>query len=637
VIRREKTFNAYQEAYDHSRRWREQEGLDSEWRRYINLYRGEHFRGSSTEDRIAVNIAKSTVDVMEPAVAINYPKIQIEASKPQDQDRASIAEDLLNYWWRHYDLRVPTRLATKDALVVGHGWNKTSWRFVEGEIEQTPEQIDQLVAERIGQADAYSALFPHLADKIPTDEEIYQFTSGTLSVALEDRPYVERISPFNMFVSPEATSMQDLRWIAQRLIKPIKEVKNNKLYSAKTRADLQPTLTQSTADDSRERDKRRTGEQFVEIIEFYDLDAGEMAVFSAGSDRWLLSPQDMPYAFGHPFVFLGNYQVPEQFYPMGEIEPIEDLQQELNKTRSQMMNYRKRWARSYFLREDHVSETSLDDLQSGKDGVLVRVNTDLPFKEIMAPVDQTQMPSDAFAYSDIITQDMNTVTGVSEYARGGASANIRRTATEAALIQDSQNARSSDKLDRVEQFISATARKVLQLAQQYMTAPEVARVTGEQGGKTWVEISNEDIQGEFDFQVEAGSTQPDNEAFRRQTAQTMAAALAPFVGVVIDPTAMAVELLKKGFGIKDPERFLMQQAPPMPPGGDPSQMGADPTAAGGMPGMPGGMPVGPDAQGADAPQLDPQILLAMQQAGGSDVAGLPPELTSQLQAQMGIL
>ena len=42
---------------------------------------------------------------------------------------------------------------------------------------------------------------------------------------------------------------------------------------------------------------------------------------------------------------LRNYDVPDYFYPMGDLESIESLQLELDKTRSQMMNARKRYAR----------------------------------------------------------------------------------------------------------------------------------------------------------------------------------------------------------------------------------------------------------------------------------------------------
>jgi hypothetical protein len=46
---------------------------------------------------------------------------------------------------------------------------------------------------------------------------------------------------------------------------------------------------------------------------------------------------------------------------------------------------------------------------------------------------------------NLFHSDIDSVSGVSEYQRG-ALPEIRRTATEAGIIQDAANARSSDKL-----------------------------------------------------------------------------------------------------------------------------------------------------------------------------------------------
>ena len=55
----------------------------------------------------------------------------------------------------------------------------------------------------------------------------------------------------------------------------------------------------------------------------------------------------MPYAMGHPFEMLRNYEVSDHFYPLGDVCQIESLQLELNQTRTQMMNHRKRFQRKW--------------------------------------------------------------------------------------------------------------------------------------------------------------------------------------------------------------------------------------------------------------------------------------------------
>jgi len=199
---------------------------------------------------------------------------------------------------------------------------------------------------------------------------------------------------------------------------------------------------------------------------------------------------------------------------------------------------------------------------------------------------------------------------VSEYARGQFP-EIRRTATEASLIADAGNARAADKLAIVELGIGHVARRIIQLMQQFMTGEQVARVVGRGGESLFVTYNRDDIIGEYDYSVEGGSTQPTNDTIRKQQAVSLLNAMGPLVGTVIDPTALARHVLQRGFDIKDPDKFLMQQAPAMPAG---------PEGVPAPQGIPGGagMPMPPA------------------EASFAATGGVPPELVSQLQNQMGV-
>ena len=169
---------------------------------------------------------------------------------------------------------------------------------------------------------------------------------------------------------------------------------------------------------------------------------------------------------------------------------------------------------------------------------------------------QVPISPEIYAYSEIIETDINTVSGISEYARG-AMPEIRRTATEASIIADAQNARASDKLAIVELSIAMIGRRVIQLLQQFMTGESTARVPNAPND-LFVPFNRDDIVGEYDYTVEAGSTQPLNDTIRKQQAVSLLNAMGPLVGTVINPQALAAHVLKTGFDIKDPERFLMQ-------------------------------------------------------------------------------
>ena len=54
------------------------------------------------------------------------------------------------------------------------------------------------------------------------------------------------------------------------------------------------------------------------MIEFYDIRRKTYCVFVEGqTEGFLIAPGEDAVAFGHPFLMLRNYEVADEFYPMG--------------------------------------------------------------------------------------------------------------------------------------------------------------------------------------------------------------------------------------------------------------------------------------------------------------------------------
>tara|TARA_A100001037_G_C15151611_1_gene639637 strand:+ start:1610 stop:3490 length:1881 start_codon:yes stop_codon:yes gene_type:complete len=616
---RQEKLEDYIEKIGQCQNWRTQEGYEDLWRRLIDLYRGKHWPSttSNQQDLIAVNLAFSTVNVIAPSVAVNYPKIVVQANDPANAPTANFVEAVVNYLWKHHDFRTPFRNAVKDFLIFGHGWVKIGWKFIEQEQSLSESEREQLLGQAVMESDLFAMENPDLAGDLLTDEEIAANIPQTIARVVEDQPFIERISPFDVFVDPSANSIDDATWIAQRILRPLHEAENDKRYKPSARKRLAPSSAPESYPQYENKDQYLP-EQVV-IWEYYDITSNTLAVYADGADEFLVDPTPMPYAYGQPFVMLRNYDVPDHFYPIGDLESIESLQLELDKTRSQLMNDRKRYARKYLYHERSFGPEGREALESDEDGRLVPVvDENRPLQEVVVPMPQVPVSPEIYNYSNTIEADINTVSGISEYARG-AMPEIRRTATEASIIADAQNARAADKLAIVEICISRCARRVIQLMQQFMTGTEMARVSTPGGDDVFLEYTREDILGEYDFSVQAGSTQPMNDTIRKQQAVSLMNAIAPLVGTVIDPQALAVHVLEQGFGIKDPEKFLVQQP-------DPQTMAVEDQVA-------------PPASAGAAPMpSDPAAIDASLSGGGAfaPTGGIPPELLAQLQGQMGV-
>lgn len=626
--RRESKANAlkrYRGLVDNAVNWRNTEGYDSLWWRMIDLYRGRQVIELTPEDRITVNVSFGTINVIFPSVSVNYPKITVQPNQPEQELPAAVVEGLVNWQWRHFSYQPHFRSATKDWLMIGHGWLKVGYAFKEKEVKLNDDELGEEYGAQVAEADEYAAEYPDMAAELPTDDEIYEHLSDKKLITVEDQPYVERVSPFDMYVDPAATCLEDAQWICQKIIRPLDEVRKDDSYKRSVRLAVEGDGNSYSYRDDREWRKRENYQNpemsYVTIWEFYDLSSQTMCVWANSMDEYLVDSHELPFAFGHPFVMIRNYDVPEHFYPMGDLESIESLQMELNKTRSQMMQARKKFGRKYLVKESAFGPEGRQALASDIDNTFVPVADEgTPFAELVQPLPQVQFPPEIYNYTQVVEQDIATVSGVSEYQRGQIP-ETRRTATEAAIISDSVSARSADKLATVEKCLAAVAERVVQVTQQFVTGEQVYRVMGPDGAYVWIDWTREQIQGEYDFAVEAGSTQPQNETVRRQTAVAISQTMAPYIQMgVVDPAQMARYLLQYGFGVTNPDKFLTPMA---------NQMG--------MQQQPG-MEQGPGAGGMQEPPMGGGYI--DQETGNTAnqelEQGIPPELLQQLSGQVGL-
>jgi hypothetical protein len=652
----------YRDEINRSKRWRS-ENYDDDWQRYCDMYRGRHYSQKIPGDQLIVNLVFSTINTIAPSVAVNNPKFVVNARKAEQAPQAIITEEVLNYLWRTYKYQPEFRLAVNDWLIIGHGWVKTGYKFV-----KPPE-------EKKTEPPASSGPTDSAADVGIDDREDVDGNVESEMYVYDDRPFIERMSPFDVFVDPDARHPKEMCWIAQRVWRPVQNVQVDSRYSPSARQKVsgssQARWMGGDGDaDARTEQPTHGARQYCEVIEFYDITRGKVSTFALesedldGSGGFLIKPKVMPYANGHPFTMLRGYEVVDSFYTLGDVAQIESLQLELNETRNQMMNHRKRFQRKWLYEKDAFDRQGILALESDVDNTMIPVTSDGNPSSVIAPLPAIITPTDFYDQSGLITNDIDRVSGVSDYQRGSAQTAVKRTATEAAMIQDAANSRAQDRLAKIEDVLAEIGSRIIALMQQFMTGEQVARVVT-MPGRVWVPYDKDYITGDFDFEVAAGSTEPQNETFRRQSALQMVDASMPFLQMgVANPLGLYMYVLQKGFGVKDVGPLVMrpEEAPPaagdpnaqqMQPGQEgapPQQMNAPTQAPGDAPGqfpsgavppapqeqqmMPQGM--GPGPLPADDPMA--QLLkMVGQQPQGPPPGGpeqLPPELLAQLMGQM---
>ena len=607
----------YQAEIDRARDFRSQEGYDDLWNRMRDLYRGRHYASNANDGqtkRLVVNMAFATKNVIAPSVAVNNPRFTVMARRPEQAPHSVITQEILNYMWRTHKFQKQFRLAVDDMLIFGHGWIKVGYKFTKKPVEvDVDNDSDDTVEDESLEA-------PGVVDRTAKNGQVE--TEQHIS---DNRPFMERISPFNMYVDPDAHNLDEARWIAQRVRRSVADVKVDPRYDAKARKAVKASAWKNLSGDADDNphDEDTKSIPYVDVFEFYDIKTNRMCTFAAHQEmdegqqrQFLISPKKIPYAFGHPFSMVRDYEIPDFFYPMGELEQIESLQHELNETRTAQMNHRRRNVRKYLIDDSRFDQRGKDALKSDVDNTIVPVLGSENPTTAIADMPQTGISADIYNMSEVIQGDIRQVAATTDFAQ----TEIRRTATESAIMQDQQNARATDKLSAIEGSIADIGARVIMLMQQFLTGKHVARIAGSQAVPIWIRYDKDYIKGEFDFEVEGGSTQPRNESFRRQSALQFMDIMAPLLGTVVNPAEVARKVLND-FGIKDADRFLIEQEPPQ----QQAEMGA----------LPAGAPPGPDAGPQPAVPADMgQMGPVSAPEGGGGMQGLEG-LMAQLQTQMG--
>jgi hypothetical protein len=222
---------------------------------------------------------------------------------------------------------------------------------------------------------------------------------------------------------------------------------------------------------------------------------------------------------------------------MGELEQMAPLQDELNKTRSQMITHRRRNVAKWIVREHAMTEETEQAIKSSKVNDVIPIRGNDPFDSLLAPVHATPLSADMYQIGDQIRNDINEVTGVNEYLRG-VPQNISRTATEATIIEGATNIRTRHKLLQVEtasqqvgQLLLDVMTDVLPLTDfdemsMYVTGREAEQLNRSQGMEdprynSTITPTPEIFEGKYEVRVQRGSTELRNPEVKAQQMQEM--------------------------------------------------------------------------------------------------------------------
>lgn len=621
-----------------------------DWSRFRNLYLWGTNRQTIQAhrtlniDSVRLNLGFAYTRQLLPRVFFKAPRVFAEPKRPGD-DQAAIASGLaLNYIHEEIDAWTQYRMAVLDALIFGIGIVKFGFDSEFGiDPADVVDRIDARVEinsmrEQLTQVRTMAGLGP---GKLPPKTKPFHGGDPLLEYhqnVIREFPWALRVSPYDFLVDPEATSLENAKWVAHRIRRPVDDIKEDKRYRGnrtKLKGENMTAANETVWDESgdpQDPEKREMGaiggelvrsiarqaplgtdsapklEPYGTIYEVWDRKTDTVITICPELSeelRYEPNPFEME---GFPFEIIGFNEVPDRFYPKSDFADIEPQILELNQIRQMSLQWFRRKAKFITaMPENTLSEEQMEMLTGPDPFVVLEIQgqTTDQIKEL----DLGDFNPAIYEIEERLKRDIRDAIGLSEEQLGSAVAGV--TATASANVEASANIRIADKQLKVEVFCRNCARKLLQIIRQFFPPEVMVPVVGARG-TNWMPLTAEEIRREYDVRIEAGSTTKPNDEVKRRQWTEIIQALGPLqqTGVI---NVNWLELLRQtlyAYGVSDPELILQGQMPPvLPPemlmggGMQPGVGGQSPEATGSMsaPGM--GVPVGGPEAGNGAESM----------------------------------
>lgn len=487
----------------------------------------------------------STVETVLPAMLSSNPEMTVLPRNPGSEANAFNLKASIEAQQEQIDYPLTLQTIGKDGLITGLGVQKVWWR--------------QDLRLRPG-----LAIDPITGQPVPQQQ---------LQLLFED-PDAAAVDPFDFIPDPFCARIQDAdgafhrTWRSSRYVKRMADTHQWRNLDGLSIEEIQQ-LADNRHYNETWRKRRDIGDRGVsaggarmgkedvhEVLEFHD---GDRVVTVLDRSLSVASGQNPNWHGELMFQVFRPTELPHELYGIGEIEPIEQLQEELNTLRTQ-----RRYNADLVLQRVfayHEGMVEREDIKFGP-GYAIGVNGNP--QEVLFPLQVGDIPNSGYNEEDRIGADIDRTSGISDTI-AGAGLEGGDTATGLQLVQSAASRRIEMKTRRMErEIVSPGGKQFVELTQQHVIANRTVRIgqpptPGDPERRwAWFVLGPAQLAGEFEVKAVDNSMQPENIPQNRADAQMAMTLLADRPAV---DQQKLVEFVVAKLGIPNPESFL---APPNP-------------------------------------------------------------------------
>ena len=550
--------------------------FDERAKRMREMFRGDHFPNAPEGDYIVINYCYAILKAILPQIYFQDPHLFIDAGDGEtSSDATSAAEAVLNHYWYKMKIKRQIKKIVLDSLIYGFGLGKIGYNTetIKAKLESGAEYTEMIKSEY---------------------------------------PFFKRTSPLNIVFDTDPNSIDDIKWLAVNYFPRVDDAKKNYKNIDDISGDYY-NVSSSFVDEKKYKTSIQNDIKRLSIWEIQDLVSGKTLAVTNGADKFI-KDIDNPYkldGFNYKFLYLN--EVPDEIYPLSDLEQIKDIVLELDKTETQLLNHRAKGQRKIISEigiwasdEDREKFFNNEDMQNAetKQGMLDRIKV----------FDASTIDAALYNIQTELKDNLNNISASGANQRAVESS-TQKTATEANIIDRNANLRNSERIDNITDFTIDVAETLIKVLQQFMSKKVSVKYAD-----GWAEFTKENIKGNFNVRINVGDTiKPNTAEDRARMSQVLAETIQAVdennIPIVNRREIIKMYYEKYGFTKSDIDK-LMTQVQPIPP-----------------PEQPQGVQVPPeliDMLGQQGGQIVGQIAPNQSQMGGQIPQGIPPEVEGLL-------
>lgn len=449
--------------------------------------------GLQTRGRIHANLIISTTQNRLSRLAKNPPRYDVRpnSNDQEDKEAARLTLKVINNVWdveRVNEKRIDLYMWMQQG---GHAYIKTYWDPMKGKQVPVPEEIDPLTGQ----------------------------VNKPASVEYEGDIAIDVCSPLEIYVDPQARSVQETPWLIQAKIRKLSYFRDQYGDKGKEVTPEGPWLTSlqnliklnnlssKTGGSQTDQDAKDSA---VELA-YYEKPTkrfpnGRMAVVANGV---LLSYKDLPIGEIN-FVKFDDIKIGGKFYSESIITHLRPLQDQYNRGLRRKAEFLNKGLNLKFTapKGHGLSESSLSDTTE-----VIQYNPVAGHE--VKPVQTPQLPQYVYTDGETLKADMGEIAGIGEVSKG-QTPNASIPGIGLQLLQEADETRIGIVTESNENSWADVGRHIAKYASRSYKDKRYLKEAGQGGDYTITEFTGEALRGHDDIIVIRGSTLPNSKTLKRQ-------------------------------------------------------------------------------------------------------------------------